>query len=250
MNGAPWRSVEVFMNQSLLVLSFGLALVMPGPALMAQTSLAGHWEGNVVLPDKEMAITVDLTKSDKGEWTGSFGVPPQGVSGLKIDKLEVDGKNVKFSVPEAPGVPEFSGTLKDDGHLALNLSVGGGSFPADMKRTGEAKVETRPPSPAVDKKFEGDWDGSLDTPGGSLHLVLHVQNQPDKTVKVTMDSPDQGALGMGMSEIVQKDASIEMKLKLVNGSFKGTLNAEGTELTGEWTQNGGTLPLKLKKVAK
>ncbi len=237
------------MNQALLAMSFGLLLLTPAPALWAQTTPAGHWEGNVVLPNQEMAISVDLAKSDKGAWTGSFGVPTQGVTGLKMDKLEVDGKNVKFIVPEAPGAPEFSGAVKDDGHLALTLAVSGGSFPADLKRTGEAKVEVAASSPAVDKKFEGDWDGSLDTPGGSLRIVIHIQNQPDKTVKATLDSPDQNAIGMGMSDVAQKESSIEMNLKLVNGSYKGTLNAEGTELAGEWTQNGSSLPLKLKKVA-
>ena len=238
------------MNQTLLVLSFGLALLTPGQALMAQTSPAGHWEGIVSVPNQELTISVDLAKSDKGEWTGSFGVPSQGVSGLKIDKLEVDGKNVKFTVPEAPGGPEFSGSVKDDGHLALTLAVSGGSFPADLKRTGEAKVETTQPSPAVDAKFEGDWDGSIDTPGGALHTIFHIKNQPDKTVKATLDSPDQNALGLLMSDIVQKDSSLEMKLKLVGGSYKGAISADGTELIGEWSQNGATLPLKLKKVTK
>lgn len=238
------------MNQALLAMSFGLALLAQAQTPMAQTSPAGHWEGTMVLPNQELAITIDLVKNDKGEWTGSFGVPPQGVSGLKIDKIEVDGKNVKFTVAEAPGAPEVSGTLKEDGHLAVNFAAGGGSFPADLKRTGEAKVETTPPSPAVDRKFEGDWDGTLNTPQGSLHLIFHVQNQPDKTVTATLDSPDQKAMGMKMSEVLQKEASIELKLKIVGGSYKGTLNAEGTELTGEWSQGGGTLPLKMKKVAK
>jgi hypothetical protein len=238
------------MNQTLLVLSFGLALLTPGQALMAQTSPAGHWEGNVALPNHEMAISIDLAKSDKGEWTGSFGVPSQGVSGLKLEKIAIDGKNVKFVVPEAPGGPEFSGSVKDDGHLALALAVSGGSFPADLKRTGEAKVETTLPSPAVDAKFEGDWDGSIETPGGSLHTLFHIRNQPDKTVKATLDSVDQNALGMLMSDIVQKDSSLEMKLRLVAGSYKGAISADGTELIGEWTQNGATLPLKLKKIAK
>ena len=250
MNTAPSRRVEEYMNQRLLVLLFGLALLMSGQTLMAQTSPAGHWEGNVVLPDKELTISVDLAKSDKGEWAGSFGVPSQGVSGLKIDKIEVEGKSVKFVVPEAPGGPELSGAIKDDGHLALTLAVGGGSFPADLKRTGEAKVETTPPSPAVDSKFEGDWDGDIVTPQGSLHTIFHIHNQPDKTVKATLDSPDQNALGMLMSDIVQKDSSLEMKLKLVGGFYKGAINADGTELTGEWTQLGATLPLKLKKLAK
>lgn len=236
------------MNQTLLVLSFGLALMTP--ALLAQTSPAGHWEGNVVLPNHELTIAVDLAKSDKGVWTGSFGVPEQGATGLKIDKIEIDGKNVKFRVPEAPGTPEFSGTLKEDGHLALTVAQGGASFPADLKRTGEAKVETTQPSPAVDAKFEGNWEGSLDTPGGTLRLIFHFQNQPDKTVKATVDSPDQNALGLPLTGIVQKGSAIELLFKVAGGAYKGTLNAEGTELTGEWTQGGGTFPLKLKKTAK
>jgi len=244
------------MNQTLLALSFGLALLAPAPALLAQTSPSGHWEGNVVLPNQELGIAVDLAKSDKGVWTGSFGVPAQGASGLKIDKIEIDGKNVKFSVPDAPGGPEFSGTLKDDGHLALTLAVGGGSFPADLKRTGEAKVETTLPSPAVDAKFEGDWEGSLatparpDAPAGTLRIIFHFQNQPDKTVKATVDSPDQNAMGLPLSGIVQKGNAIELLFKIAGGAYKGTLNAEGTELSGEWTQGGGSLPLKLKKATK
>ena len=236
------------MNQTLLALSFGLALLMPG--LTAQTSPDGHWEGNVVLPNQELTISVDLAKSDKGVWTGSFGVPAQGASGLKIDKIEIDGKNVKFTVPEAPGAPELSGTLKDDGHLALALAVNGQSFPADLKRTGEAKVETTLPSPAVEARFEGGWEGSLDTPQGSLRLIIHLENQPDKTVKATIDSPDQNAMGLPLSGIVQKANTIEMQFKLAGGGYKGTLNAEGTELAGEWSQGGATLPLKLKKSAK
>ena len=169
---------------------------------------------------------------------------------MKIDKIVMDGKNVKFTVPEAPGAPEFSGSLKDDGHLALSLSVNGGSFPADLKRTGEAKVEVAQASPAVDAKFEGDWEGSLDTPGGALRISIHLHNQPDKTVKATLDSPDQNALGMAMSDVAQKDLSIEMKLKMVGGGYKGSLNAEGTELAGEWSQGGTSLPLKLKKATK
>ncbi len=244
------------MNQVLLAMSFGMLLLTPAPALFAQTTPAGHWEGNVVLPNQEMTISVDLAKNDKGAWTGSFGVPTQGVTGLKIDKLEVDGKNVKFTVPEAPGAPEFSGAVKDDGHMALSFSANGASFPADLKRTGEAKVELPQTSPVVDAKFEGDWEGSLVTPptpenpSVTLRIAIHLHNQPDKTVKATLDSPDQNAFGMSMSDVVQKDLAIEMKLKMVGGAYKGVLNAEGTELAGDWSQGGGTLPLKLKKATK
>jgi hypothetical protein len=37
---------------------------------------------------------------------------------------------------------------------------------------------------------------------------------------------------------------------MAGGAFKGEINAAGTELSGEWTQGGGSLPLKLKKAAQ
>jgi len=238
------------MTHKLSASLLGLALLASGPALLAQSNVAGHWEGTLSVPNQELNITIDLLKSDKGQWSGSFGVPSQGASGLRLEKIEIDGKNVKFTVPEAPGAPEFSGSIKDDGHMALSFSVSGGSFPADLKRTGEAKVEVPQASPAVDTKFEGDWEGSLDTPGGALRIAIHLHNQPDKTVKATLDSPDQNAFGMSMSDVVQKDLAIELKLKVVGGAYKGSLNAEANKLTGEWSQGGSSFPLELKKASK
>jgi uncharacterized protein len=83
-----------------------------------------------------------------------------------------------------------------------------------------------------------------------LRTAVHIKNQPDKTVKATFDSPDQNAFGLPLVEIVQKDNAIELQLKIAQGTYKGTLSADGTELTGEFAQRGMTLPLKLKKVVK
>ncbi len=63
------------MKQLLLALSLGLALMAPAQTLTAQTSPAGHWEGTVAVPNQQLTIAVDLGKNDKGQWTGSFGVP-------------------------------------------------------------------------------------------------------------------------------------------------------------------------------
>jgi hypothetical protein len=221
-------------------------------ALSAQTAPAGHWEGKLQVPDQEIVLTIDLDKNAKGEWIGAFGVPAQHISGLKIGNISIDGNNVKFNVPDAPGTPEFSGSLKPDGKLSLTLAANGSYLPIDMTRIGDAKVEIQviKPDPAIDAKFEGDWEGTLTIPNGpTLRLVIHLHNQPDKTVRATLDSPDQGANGMALSEVVTKDAGIEVKLKMVGGGFKGTLSADGTELAGDWSQGGGSLPLKLKKTA-
>jgi hypothetical protein len=62
-----------------------------------------------------------------------------------------------------------------------------------------------------------------------------------------MDSLDQGAKDLKLQGIVQKDLTVEFQLKVAGASYKGTLNKEGTEMTGEWFQGGGSAPLKLKK---
>jgi hypothetical protein len=38
---------------------------------------------------------------------------------------------------------------------------------------------------------------------------------------------------------------VEFAVQAVGGRYKGTLNKEGTEMAGEWTQRQGTAPLTL-----
>jgi hypothetical protein len=238
------RRISLFL--AILFGTFLLAAALSAQAPPAGAS--GHWEGTLEVPDQPVTVAIDLAKSDKGEWTGSLAVPERGLKGLKLDKIAVDGASVKFVALGVPGDPEFSGSLKADGKLSLTASVGGGSFALEMTRKGDAKVEVAKPEPAVDARLEGDWDGNLDAPDGGLHTVLHFHNQPDKTVKATLDSPDQNTLGFPLSDIVVKESAVEFQIRLVGGSFKGALNADATELRGEWSQNGATMPLTVKKL--
>ncbi|MBS1856052.1 MAG: hypothetical protein JST11_11850 [Acidobacteria bacterium] len=111
------------------------------------------------------------------------------------------------------------------------------------------RVETAKASPAVSTALEGDWEGVIETGGGSIRAVVHFRNQPDQTVKATLDSPDQGAMGLALSDVVQKGSSIEFQFRTAKGAYKGELNKEGTLITGQWTQGGAPVPLNLKKAA-
>jgi len=110
------------------------------------------------------------------------------------------------------------------------------------------KVEVQKANPAVAAQFEGDWEGALSPMGNTLRVIVHFKNQPDMTVKATIDSPDQGATGLDLSDVVQKGSSIEFQLRMAKGSYKGELNKEGTEISGQWTQGGAPVALNLKKV--
>jgi uncharacterized protein YciI len=110
------------------------------------------------------------------------------------------------------------------------------------------KVEVQKANPAVSAELEGDWEGTIDAMGHSLRVAVHFKNQPDQTVKATLDSPDQGATGLALSDVVQKGSSIEFQLRMAKGSYKGELNKEATLITGQWTQGGNPSPLNLKRV--
>jgi hypothetical protein len=61
----------------------------------AQTGPAGHWEGSIQLPDREIKIALDLARDDKGVWTGAFSQITQNVRNVPASDLKPDGESVK-----------------------------------------------------------------------------------------------------------------------------------------------------------
>ena len=227
------------------VFRYLLACALAAASAIAQTDFSGHWEGTVDAPNGPTRLALDLAKNEKGVWVASLGVPEQKVTGLRVTDISVVGSEVRFAAPDLPGSPTFELTLAD-GKLKGALLVQALSLALEMQRTGDAKVEVTPPSPAVSKELEGDWEGAISLPNGqSIPLAFHFKNQPDRTVEGTIDSPSQGVQGIPLKGITQKGAVVEFEVLAVGGSYKGTLNKEGTEIAGEWTQRQAAAPLTL-----
>lgn len=217
-------------------------------AAFAQTSPAGHWEGTLQLPDRELQLAVDLAKDDKGAWIGTFAQTSQNVRNVPLTDIKIEDKAVKFRIAAGgSNAPDFDCSLENPTSMRCTVTGPGGSLTSAMKRTGEAKVDLPKSSPAVSPELEGNWEGTVDAPNGSLRLVVHFKNQPDRTVKATMDSLDQNSNDLPLTDIVQKGSAVEFQLRLVNGAYKGALNKEATQMVGEWSQGGASLPLILKK---
>src|ERR1017187_9474748 len=159
----------------------------------AQVGPDGHWEGSFTVNNREMGLSLDLAKNSKSEWIASMGLPSENATGLVVMNVAVNGKSVKFVAVELQMAP-FDLTLGSDGRMKGTISSPQGSLPVEFNRTGEAKVELIPASPAVSKELEGDWEGSIESPNGAFRLVFHFKNQPDHTVAATIDSNN--AVGM------------------------------------------------------
>lgn len=87
-------------------------------------------------------------------------------------------------------------------------------------------------------QIAGDYAGAL----GSLHLKLHIKATPDGSLGGTLDSPDQGAIGIACSDFHFDSTSLSFAVPAVHGTWKGTVADTAHSLNGTWSQ-GNPMPL-------
>ena len=90
----------------------------------------------------------------------------------------------------------------------------------------------------------GAWSGKLNVGAMSLTLVLHLE-QADDYVKVSLDSPDQGAKGIPAFKEYLSDDSLAVKVEAIGMTYRARLN-DG-QLDGTFSQNGFSTKLVLDK---
>jgi pimeloyl-ACP methyl ester carboxylesterase len=99
-------------------------------------------------------------------------------------------------------------------------------------------------------RIEGPWQGSLKTPMGAIRVVFHVSGSPDGKLTAKMDSPDQGAFGFPVDEVALEGRTVRIAIARIGFTYSGTLNDDGSEISGTLRQNGVELPLVLSKLQK
>jgi len=92
----------------------------------------------------------------------------------------------------------------------------------------------------------GTWQGTLAVPQRELRLVLKVTRADDESLKAVFYSIDQGGQGLPGSAVSLQGTTFKASIAQIGAQYEGKLNAEGTAMTGTFTQ-GGPLPLNLVK---
>ena len=90
----------------------------------------------------------------------------------------------------------------------------------------------------------GSWSGKLKAGAASLTIVLHLE-QADGFVKVSLDSPDQGAKGISGFKEYLSDDSVAIKIESLGITYRARLK-EG-KLDGTFSQRGFSFPLMMTK---
>ena len=103
---------------------------------------------------------------------------------------------------------------------------------------------------AVKRNFAGTWNGNIQVQGMQIPLVIHVTQESGGAYAATLDSPAQKATGLKLDSFTVEGDDVKLQLNIIKGSYAGKSNAEATEIVGNWSQGGMSLPLTLKKQAE
>ena len=99
---------------------------------------------------------------------------------------------------------------------------------------------------AANSNIEGAWQGTINSAAGKLRLVLRVSKADNGALKATLDSPDQGAMGLPVDAISLSDSFLRFEMKAIQATFDGGLSRDGTEIAGSFRQ-GLPSPMVFKR---
>lgn len=93
----------------------------------------------------------------------------------------------------------------------------------------------------------GKWTGELNAGGNVLRIVFNIIQDDDENFSATLDSPDQNAIGIPVTEIICNNNLITLIINAVAGKYEGEISTDGQSMTGTWSQGTVRLPLNMTK---
>lgn len=78
----------------------------------------------------------------------------------------------------------------------------------------------------------GDWQGTLQAAGSSLHLLFHITKAEGGSLKATMDSLDQNAMGIPITSVTVTDAHLTLEANTIHAKYDGKFNKDFSQIDG------------------
>ncbi|MGA2371091.1 MAG: serine hydrolase domain-containing protein [Candidatus Korobacteraceae bacterium] len=236
MNPGKWFCLIAMLATAF----YGLPTFAQAPTAQ---NLAGDWRGTLGTGAESLPLVLHLTTAPDGKLNAALDSPAQGGYGIPGNNVQITGSNFSFEVPSVHG--SYTGTLSADGKTISGSWTQGKPLPLVLQQTATAaELAQVKPSP-----IDGDWSGVLSTGDASLRLVFHFHAAPGDKIDGTLDSLDQGAMGLPFSVVKLDGRQLSLGVPNVGGIYKATLSADGNKLTGTWVQHR-VFPLDLTRQAE
>lgn len=232
----------------LVLLAAGSAVLAAAGVAQTDSKAAGHWEGKIQMPKRELGITVDLARNPEGAWIGSMSVAGSSAIDVPLDSVTVEEMTVRFTA-SLPEQISFEGhVLAVSDSLSGTASTAAGGVPFQLARTGDANVKVPPPSSVLSKEFEGAWEGTHEANGKVSRVALKMWPAANGAASAKLIAVDEGNLEIPVTTVTINGKSLQLEARAISGMYRGTLGAGG-EITGEWSESAGHFPLTFKRVS-
>lgn len=93
----------------------------------------------------------------------------------------------------------------------------------------------------------GTWTGKLDAGGTVLRIVFNISQNDGGEYTATLDSPDQGAKGIPIEDVIYVGNQLTFSVPSVEGKYEGTVNEDSLTMKGTWSQRGSSFALDMEK---
>jgi pimeloyl-ACP methyl ester carboxylesterase len=219
------------MSRLLSTLALLLAALLAAPAAAQQPDWAGDWNGTLALPGgQQFRLIVTIAAAPGGGLSGRLESVDQAPGQkIPIDTVAVADGRLTFAMPAIRATYEgrwdparnlFAGTFTQNGTpLPLDLARGAGIA-----------------QPAI-AGLDGRWESRIERNGAELRLILRVATSAVGTVAL-FDSPDMMTAGLPVTGLAREGQEVRFAVPAGESSFRGTMNADGTELRGRWSRSG------------
>ncbi len=196
-----------------------------------------EWYGVLDAGPRVFRFVIEAEPSKEGQEVHLLRSIDEGERRFRLDPYTVDQDQKQFTFELKASQALYTSELSDDGLTATGKwKQSGNELDLVFRRI------TGVPADVPDEL----WVGKLNLVVQKLELRFRIYNQPEGPPKVFMDSTTQEAGGFKVERRIDDD-EWTFEVPGVRGTFTGTRNAEGTELTGAWKQNVLSLPLQLTK---
>jgi hypothetical protein len=95
----------------------------------------------------------------------------------------------------------------------------------------------------------GHWEGAIQVPNSALGILIDLAKNEKGEWEGTIDIPAQNLKAFPLTKIAVKENSVRFVMKGPPGdpSFDGKLSADGTSMTGIFSQGGASLDFAMKR---
>lgn len=93
------------------------------------------------------------------------------------------------------------------------------------------------------QNLSGDWQGTLQSGGSGLRVVLTIEKAPGGGWAAKAYSIDQGPDPMQVDTLTLEGSHVHFTVKAVGGSYDGELSGDGAAIRGSFSQGAERVPL-------